>query len=189
MRRTIKKDKYSRKSSKIVDDVGLVIIIMSAVNFWHYMAIFSHWFYYPLLVAVVIGVLEAMYRCCRSMKTSFKRRSMAGVDGMTGLDFEHHVARLLEQKGFSKVRLTEKYDLGVDIIAYKDGIRWGIQIKRYSGLVKAEAVRQVVTALNHYGCDRAMVITNSSYSHTAEQLAKTNNCLLIDRKLLMKEYL
>jgi len=68
---------------------------------------------------------------------------------MTGLEFERYVARLLKSKGYNNIRLTEEYDYGIDIIAEKDGIRWGIQVKRYSGLVSADAVRQVITALKN----------------------------------------
>jgi restriction system protein len=103
------------------------------------------------------------------------------VDVMDGLDFEQYVADLLRANGFRNVLLTEKYDLGVDIIAEKNGIRWGIQVKRYSGLVKADAVRQVVTGLRLYNCDRAMVITNSTYSAVAHRLAAGNDCALVDR--------
>jgi len=100
---------------------------------------------------------------------------------MDGLNFEQYVANLLRANGFHNVSLTEKYDFGVDIIAEKDGMRWGIQAKRYSGLVKADAVRQIVTGLRLYGCDRAMVITNSTYSAVAQRLAAGNDCVLIDR--------
>ena len=104
---------------------------------------------------------------------------------MTGLEFELFVASTLRKQGYGKVTLTEKYDYGIDIIAYRDGIRWGIQVKRYSGLVKADAVRQVVTALRKYNCDRAMVITNSSYSKVATELARSNDCLLVGRRNLL----
>ena len=103
------------------------------------------------------------------------------VDSMDGISFEHYMAQLLAERGYSNVSLTEQYDYGVDIIAEKDGVRWGIQTKRYSGLVKAEAVRQVVTGLRLYGCDRAMVVTNSTYSNVAKRLAEGNDCVLIDR--------
>ena len=76
--------------------------------------------------------------------------------------------------------------MGIDITAEKDGVRWGVQVKRYSGLVGASAVRQVVTALNIYGCDRAMVVTNSSYSRVAIELAASNSCVLIGRASLTK---
>ena len=111
---------------------------------------------------------------------------MAVIDCMTGLEFERYIAGLLKNQGYTNVRLTEKYDYGVDIIANKDGIRWGIQVKRYSSLVKADAVRQVVTALRSYNCDRAMVVTNSTFSHTANELARSNDCVLIDRNILLR---
>lgn len=110
---------------------------------------------------------------------------LSSVDKMSGIEFELFVASLLRKQGYTNVKLTEKYDYGVDIIASKDGIQWGIQVKRYSGLVKADAVRQVVTALRKYNCSRAMVITNSSYSKVAIELARTNHCLLIDRGTLL----
>ncbi len=50
----------------------------------------------------------------------------------------------------SDIQFTEYYDLGVDIIAKKDGITWGVQVKHYQGLVSIEAVRQVVVALKKY---------------------------------------
>ncbi len=103
---------------------------------------------------------------------------------MNSFEFEQYVAMLMRNNGYRNVSLTEKYDMGVDIIAEKDGVRWGVQVKRYSGLVKASAVRQVVTGLKLYGCDRAMVITNSTYSTTARMLAAGNDCELIDRRSL-----
>lgn len=71
-------------------------------------------------------------------------------------------------------------------MAEKDGIRWGVQVKRYGQMVKADAVRQVVTGLRLYGCDRGMVVTNSTFSRVAIELAKGNDCVLIDRGSLHK---
>jgi len=105
---------------------------------------------------------------------------------MDGLDFEKYIASILSKQGYSSIKLTERFDYGVDIIAHKDGIRWGIQAKRYSGLVKADAVRQVVTGLSIYKCDRAMVITNSVFSNFAVRLAQSNQCVLVDRNQLAK---
>lgn len=86
--------------------------------------------------------------------------------------------------GYTDIRLTEKYDLGVDIVAKKNGVTWGIQAKRYNSPVKAEAVRQAYTALNRYKCARAMVITNSTYSRQAQMLAADNDVVLVDRQVL-----
>ena len=105
---------------------------------------------------------------------------------MDGIRFEHYISRVLRANGYTNVRLTEKYDYGVDIIANKDGVRWGIQVKRRASLVGADAVRQAVTGLQVYGCDKAMVITNSYYTKVAKRLAHCNDCTLIDRPALSR---
>ncbi|HTE57805.1 MAG TPA: restriction endonuclease [Verrucomicrobiae bacterium] len=119
--------------------------------------------------------------------TAFRRHQkmraieLSSVDAMDGFVFEKYVEQLLKNQGYQNVRLTEKYDLGIDAIADRDGERWGIQIKRNRGKTKAESVRQAVTALNHYKCSRAMVVSNSQFTGAAKQLADSNNCVLIDR--------
>lgn len=130
-------------------------------------------------IVVVIKFVRWAYALGRDM-------SLRDVDSMSGVEFEHYVAQLLALQGYTNVSLTEQYDYGVDIVADRDGIRWGIQVKRYSGLVKAEAVRQVVTGLRLYGCDRAMVIANSTFSNVARRLAEGNDCVLIDRSSFNK---
>ena len=42
---------------------------------------------------------------------------------MDGLAFERYVMILLVRRGLYDVRLTEQYDIGVDGIASKDGVR------------------------------------------------------------------
>lgn len=132
---------------------------------------------------MALGVMGCLLLMRLILKLAARRRFAAirNIDRMNGLEFEQYIAELLRKNCFRNVRLTEKYDLGVDIIAEKDGTRWGIQTKRYTGLVKADSVRQVVTGLRLYDCDRAMVITNSVYSAVAQRLAVSNDCLLIDR--------
>jgi len=122
-----------------------------------------------------------VYRAYLFSRSIIQYFGLKDVDSMDGIAFEYYIAEVLKNRGYSNVSLTERYDYGVDIIAEKDGIRWGVQVKRYSGLVKAEAVRQVVTGLRLYGCDRAMVITNSTFSNVAKTLAAGNECVLIDR--------
>ena len=145
--------------------------------------IYTYWGYVQYVLAAVIlvliiGLVIKLMRKVRVISRNFRLRD---IDTMNGTTFEHYVAQLLVDRGYTNVSLTEQFDYGVDIIAEKNGIRWGIQTKRYSGLVKAEAVRQVVTGLRLYGCDRAMVITNSTFSNVAKRLAEGNDCVLVDR--------
>jgi restriction system protein len=158
----------------------LFVILLSAV--------FMYWGYVQWAIIAVIAfyIIRISWWLLVFIRRHFINHRLAYVDTMSGEDFERYICNVLRKQGYSGIRLTEKYDYGVDIIASKDGIKWGIQAKRYSGLVKAAAVRQVVTGLSVYGCDRAMVITNSVFSKVAIKLAKSNECLLVDRELLAR---
>lgn len=131
-------------------------------------------------------MLCLILRLYRTIRNAIVNQRLIHVDDMDGIEFEIYIANVLKNQGYTNVKLTEKYDYGVNIIAIKNGVRWGIQVKRYSGLVKADAVRQVVTGLRMYDCDHAMVITNSVFSKVAVHLAKSNGCVLIDRSGLAK---
>ena len=154
--------------------VSTILVIDIAYVYWDYVL-------YILLGVFMVFVLKKVTWLIQKIHRLNQNLRLQDVDSMDGISFEHYIAQLLAERGYSNVSLTEQYDYGVDIIAEKDGVRWGIQTKRYSGLVKAEAVRQVVTGLRLYGCDRAMVVTNSTYSNVAKRLAEGNDCVLIDR--------
>lgn len=157
----------------------LLLAVVLTITYWRYaqyVIVFFAIFY-------IMRMLARIYRFVRNMVMNLK---LSDVDTMDGLKFEKYIANALKKQGYSNVTLTEQYDYGVDIIANKDGVRWGIQVKRYSGLVKAEAVRQVVTGLRVYSCDRAMVITNSVFSNVAVRLAESNDCVLVDRSGLAR---
>lgn len=128
----------------------------------------------------VVGLLRSIGRLIQKRRLKRIARSNIAIDAMTWDEFEYFVADWLRDHGFSDVRLTEHYDLGVDIVAKKDGIAWGVQVKHYHGLVGINAVRQVVVALKKYKCDRAMVVTNSIFSQPAIEIAKSQDCVLID---------
>ncbi len=170
---------------------GLMLTILFVGAVWTYgeqLSTVLHWIIIGLAAVGCTAVLAILVRILKAHRQYRQRHvlDIAGVDAMDGTDFEHYVASLLTAQGYDGVKLTERFDLGIDIIANKDGIRWGVQVKRHSDLVKASAVRQVVTALRHYQCDRAMVITNSTYSKVATRLANSNDCTLIDRPMLAR---
>lgn len=156
-----------------------IVILVGAAAWTHREQLIS-------IAYIAFGVMVCLLLiriCWKVISTRAHLRHQA-VDDMDGIEFEKYVADLLKRNGFHGVKLTEQYDYGVDIIAEKDGVRWGIQTKRYSGLVGADAIRQVVTGLRIYSCDRSMVITNSTYGEFAKKLAAGNNCILIDRNRL-----
>ena len=60
---------------------------------------------------------------------------------MTGYDFEKYCARLLSLNGFTSVSVTkDSGDQGIDIIAFKENVKYGIQCKLYSSRVGNSAL-------------------------------------------------
>lgn len=104
-------------------------------------------------------------------------------DAMEGHDFEYFCADLLRKQGFEQVEVTQgSGDYGIDIIAYRHGVKFGIQCKRYSGNVGWRAVEEAVTGAQYYNCDKAVVITNSSFTRQAIEGAARLGVELWDRE-------
>ncbi len=92
---------------------------------------------------------------------------------MSGADFESYVGRRLKGMGYSNVRVTQTSgDFGADVIAVNSsGETVCIQCKHYGQPVGIKAVQEIYSAKQYYGCRKAMVITNSTYTQAAIDLA------------------
>ncbi len=99
----------------------------------------------------------------------------------TGYDFETYIANLYKILGYKIINLTSKSgDQGADVIIEKNNIKYAIQVKYYSTPVGNKAVQEVVAAKNFYKTNKAMVVTNSTYTQQAKLLAKANDVILVD---------
>lgn len=92
---------------------------------------------------------------------------------MTGLEYEKYCVSFLEKKGFSDVYNTQgSGDQGVDIIADKDDLKWAFQCKYFDSTVGNKAIQEVFAGSKYYDCDKAIVITNSTFTKSACELAQ-----------------
>lgn len=99
---------------------------------------------------------------------------------MTGLEYEELVAKYLRRHGYYNVSVTKASgDYGVDVIAHKGTHRYAVQCKYYSDDVGLEAVQEAVAGKAMYRCDKAMVVTNASFTNAACELANKNDVLLL----------
>lgn len=69
---------------------------------------------------------------------------------------------------------------GADVIAYKDNVKYVIQVKFYNNPVSNKAVQEVVGAIGMYKADKGIVVTNSTFTSSAIELAKANDIELVD---------
>ena len=91
---------------------------------------------------------------------------------MTGREFEEYCAGFLKKRGFRKVRITKASgDQGVDILARRHGKSYAIQCKLYQKPVGNSAIQEAYAGMQYYGCDRGLVMTNSTFTKGARELA------------------
>lgn len=91
------------------------------------------------------------------------------------------------KNGYEDVSLTKgSGDQGIDIIAYRDNIKYGIQCKCYSSDIGNSAVQEVFAGKAFYKCNIGIVLTNRHFSPAAIQLAESNGIVLWDRNVLLK---
>ncbi len=100
-------------------------------------------------------------------------------ENMDGIEYEHFCASLLREGGWQASVSQASNDQGADIIAERDGIEVVIQCKKYSTPVGNKAVQEVSASRFHYGAHYAAVVTNSSFTKSAKQLANSVDVLLL----------
>ena len=105
---------------------------------------------------------------------------------MDGKAFEEFLEVLFGKLGYKVERTRYVGDYGADLITQKDGVKTVIQAKRYGKAVGIKAVQEAVAAKRMYGCTEAMVVTNSTFTRTAGELARANRVVLWDRDRLVE---
>ena len=106
---------------------------------------------------------------------------------MEGHDFEYYCAELLKNNGFYNVSVTQgSRDQGIDVLAEKGGVKYGIQCKCYSSDIGNKAVQEAFSGCRYYNCHVPVVMTNRYFTRQAKDLAQKTNVLLWDRNILNK---
>lgn len=95
------------------------------------------------------------------------------VDLMTPTEFEHFCAEILRKSGWEASVTQASGDQGIDVVATRNQIRLVLQCKKYSQAVGNTAVQEVIAGKLFYLADIAAVVTNASYTSSANHLANT----------------
>ncbi len=112
----------------------------------------------------------------------FRKKKHTEWDEMEGHEFEHFCADLLKRRGFKEVRVTKgSGDFGIDILAERDGISYGIQCKNYTAPIGVKAVQEVYAGRDYYDCMVGVVMSNQYFTGPAVEAAKKLKIVLWDR--------
>lgn len=100
----------------------------------------------------------------------------------SGEDFEKYLCDQINSLSSAKCETTKKTgDQGADLIVILEGgEKVAVQCKLYSTPVGNDAVQQVVAGRLFYKCDKAMVVTNSTYTQSAFELAEATSVELVN---------
>ena len=112
----------------------------------------------------------------------FRKPKHHDWDDMEGHEFEYFCADLLKRRGFKQVVVTKgSGDFGIDILAERDGISYGIQCKNYQSPIGVKAVQEVYAGRDYYDCMVGVVMSNQYFTGPAVEAAKKLKIVLWDR--------
>jgi hypothetical protein len=100
-------------------------------------------------------------------------------DAISPAEFEVFCAEELRRAGWDARVTQHSRDQGVDVIAEKSNTRVVLQCKLYSNPVGNKAVQEISAGRIHESAHYGIVVTNSTYTAPAEELATTNGILLL----------
>jgi HJR/Mrr/RecB family endonuclease len=137
-----------------------------------------------LLVLVGIGVAAVwLVRRLSGPKTATAQelaQRFAAVSLMSGSQFEHFVASLLQAMGHRATVLGGSGDQGVDVMLDYFGERVAVQCKNYKRAVGNKPVQEVYAGARYHRCAHAWVVAPTGYTKGAYDLARSTGVLLFD---------
>ena len=98
----------------------------------------------------------------------------------TGEEFELYLQNLFRELNYKVKHCGKSGDQGGDLIVKKGNITYVIQAKYYTNKLDNTPIQEVVGAIRFYNANRGVVITNSTFTKKAIELANTNRIILIN---------
>lgn len=145
---------------------------------------------WKIVIILIAVILASLYLAGHARKIKALRQSGADqIDQMSGREFEERLWLLFKDLGWSVEATPVSGDWGADLIISKGNQRIAVQAKRYSKPVGVQAIQEAVTAQAKYNCTDSMVVTNSTFTRQAQELATHNRTELWDRDRLVSEML
>ena len=161
------------------------------IDFWGptahalHLALVQFW---PLWLLIgLVGLGKAFLWLLEQRRIS--RSGIEEIDHMDGHTFERRMQVLFRDLGYRVQRTGKCGDYGADLVVELDGDKTVVQAKRWTKTVGVKAVQEAVAAKPMYGCDQALVVTNSHFSKEARRLAEANKVALWDRDRLIRQLL
>lgn len=104
---------------------------------------------------------------------------------LSGREFEAYLKDVFEHLNYTVVRTKKTGDQGADLILKSDeGETVVVQAKQWSGAVGNSAIQEAFAAKTHYKASKSMIVTNSTFTRSAKELALSTGVELWDGQKL-----
>lgn len=120
-------------------------------------------------------------------KMHFKEKrdmSIDDINSLTGIEFEHLCAELLQKLNFQVETTKASGDGGIDIVAYSNEPifkgKYIVQCKRYSGTVGEPILRDLYGVITSERANKGILMTTGQFTAAAASFAKDKPIELID---------
>lgn len=175
-----------RRKNKIIDQVcslGSALTMIIAM-----LLLIKHHYNWKMVIITMLpfllGLVLIVFVITRAIKARKIAQAMAtdNYDSMSGEKFEEFCADILRGNGYTNVEVTKASgDHGIDVLAYKDSVKYAIQCKRYSKPVGNKAVQEAYSGKDIYKADVAVVMSNMDFTPQAIEDARKLNVELWNR--------
>lgn len=139
---------------------------------------------------VLTPLEQTLRQECESLKRHLSFRNLLKHTNwldLAGIPFEEFLSDIFRELGYYVETTKTSGDQGVDLVLNKNQEWIAVQAKGYpNSTVGNHAIGEVVAGMKHYQCSRCVVITNSTFTRSAKELAESNQCMLIDRYMIVK---
>ena len=98
---------------------------------------------------------------------------------MNGAQFEQFLAEVFSSLGYAVSKIGQAGDQGVDLILHKEAVI-AVQAKCWNNAVGNTAVQEVFAGMHFHQCSRGVVVTSSTFTRSAQELASRTGCVLVD---------
>ncbi len=142
-----------------------------------------------LLTGVALITLRFYLRARHHRRFKQKVGGVGSIDDMLKLtprEFEEMVVELYLMAGHAAKRTGATGDHGIDVVVNaKNGEKWVVQCKRWTGYVGEPVIRDFYGAMQHEKADKGTIITTGRFSRKAREWARGKPLNLSDGEHLL----
>jgi HJR/Mrr/RecB family endonuclease len=152
---------------------------------WVFRSSASIWMH--ALTRMSAAVLAAEASLLEKNRRAWDRAFTSGMpelDGLSGEAFESRISGLLRSLGYKTEITKATEDAGGDIIAMRRQKTTVVHTKHQAAEVGVEAIQKAIASRQYYEASSALVVTNSTFTPQARELASRAGVDLWDRAAL-----